>query len=131
MNNKPSLLPSIMLWATLPLMSGLYYWEYMQRLPGSSLKVLQILVLPVALGWAYFWNKQSELERLRYGKSVRPIKRITHYMLITSTRSEDDPTPGCTEIPSSDWPAVNSDDQKEVLNIKVYPRKDDGYARHN
>lgn len=60
-----SIIANGMIWSTLPMMSGLYYWEHALRMTASSHKLIQIMLLLIVFGWVYFWNLQLEQYHLR------------------------------------------------------------------
>lgn len=76
MNRLFSKIAGGLVWSTLPLTGGLYYWEHSLQMSASSHKVIQIILLPAIIGWAYFWNKQADEVRIppRLELGVEPSK---------------------------------------------------------
>lgn len=84
-----SLLVVGMMWATLPLVGVLYYWEHTLRLPEAGHVLLQIFLLPVVFVWAYFWNEKAELDRLRHLEKSNATKTQIRYRLAVSSHEEE------------------------------------------
>lgn len=80
-----------MIWAALPLMCGLYYWEHTLRLIDSGHKAVQILMMPVVFGWVYYWNRQAENERLRHFLDDKGAETKLRYRLVTTKFFTDEP----------------------------------------
>jgi hypothetical protein len=79
-----------MVWGTLPLMGGLFYWEHTLRLLASGHRLVQFLLLLVVFGWAYYWNMQAEYTRLRHLMDSSNEKQIIQYHLVTVTCHDED-----------------------------------------
>src|SRR5574338_215685 len=74
-----------MMWATLPLMGGLYYWEHTLRLSATGHVLVQIFLLPVGFIWAYFWNEKAELDRLSHFEDTGATKTQIRYRMAVSS----------------------------------------------
>lgn len=85
---KPQV-PSIsggMLWGTLPLAGGLLMWEHTLNLGEIGHELVQIALLVLVFGWAYFWYRQAEYARLRrYAVRDPGNERFKYRVNATST----------------------------------------------
>ncbi len=61
-----SVFADIMLWGTAPLMGALGFWEHHLALSAFDHKIVQMLLVVVVFGWAYFWNSVGEYSRMAY-----------------------------------------------------------------
>lgn len=88
MKNRLFSIASVMVWATLPLTCGLFYWEHTLHLTENGHILVQALLLPFVLSWAYFWNTQAEFSRLRHLTDDRSKLRKLQYRMVTALSFE-------------------------------------------
>lgn len=82
MKNQLFSIAGVMVWATFPLTGGIYYWEHTLQLTATGHKLIQVLLLPVVFGWAYFWNTQAEYYRLRHRLDDRTKQmKVQHHQV--------------------------------------------------
>jgi hypothetical protein len=91
MGNRFFSFAGAMVWATLPIGGGLYYWEHTLQLTASDHMFIQVLLLPVVFTWAYFWNKHAEYERLRYQLDHKDRQTWPHYSIVTESSLAEEP----------------------------------------
>jgi hypothetical protein len=91
MKNRLFSISGVMVWVTLPLTVGLYYWEHTLQLTETGHTMVQVLLLPLVLGWAYFWNTQAEYYSLRLRLDNRTKEKKTQYHQVTALSFEASP----------------------------------------
>ncbi|HML39864.1 MAG TPA: hypothetical protein PKD23_04205 [Bellilinea sp.] len=80
-----------MVWGSIPILAGLFYWEHGLSLDTSGHTLAQIVLLLMVCGWAYFWNAQGEYNRLRHLEGCGLTKTKLNARLITGSNAATDP----------------------------------------
>lgn len=124
MKNRLFSIASVMVWATLPLMGGLYYWEHTLHLTETGHTLVQVLLLPLALSWAYFWNTQAEFFRLQHLSDDRAKLKKLQYHQVTALSFEASPVSNDHVSSAKSQPVLTEETINEMdLHEEEYPFK--------
>jgi len=84
-----SIFADLMLLGTVPLMVGLGYWEHQLKLSDTDHRLVQLILVLIVFGWAYWWNSLRIRNRLTHSAAWNMDEMVIHHIKPGITDQED------------------------------------------
>jgi hypothetical protein len=92
----------LMVFLSVPMIGGLGYWEHNLAVSPTNHKILQIVMVAFAIGWAFSWNSIGEWDRIRRvsmpAKQTRPVYQYHFVQAVPADKPQDQPRERIPEL---------------------------------